>query len=244
VKAVTELFARRGIPISDAEARLDMGLFKKDHIRSILATPRVEAEWREQSGRSPDEHDVESFFVEFLPLQMEILGAHALLISGVADLANRLRHRGIKLGSTTGYTRAMLDFLLSRAADQGYSPDSAYCPDDVPGGRPHPWMCLRIALEFQLSSVAAAVKVGDTAGDIQEGRNAGMWTVGVSLTGNEVGLSAPELAAMPEAQRNELAARARGCFKAAGAHYVVESAALLEPVLEEIEKRLAAGERP
>jgi phosphonoacetaldehyde hydrolase len=244
VKAVTELFARHLIAVSDSEARRDMGLFKKDHIRRILGMPRVEDEWQRMMGRAPGEGDVESLFAEFADLQMEILGAHAQVIHGVAGVAKRLRGRGVKLGSTTGYTRPMLDFLLGRAAEQGYAPDLSYCPEDVGGGRPHPWMCLRIALEFRLSSMAAAVKVGDTTGDIQEGRNAGMWTVGVSLTGNEVGLSEAELAALPAERRVALEASARECLEAAGAHYVVESVAGLEAVLEEIEGRMEEGDRP
>jgi phosphonoacetaldehyde hydrolase len=244
VKAITELFARHAVSISDSEARRDTGLFKKDHIRRILAIPRVEAAWSEQIGRPAEERDVESLFAEFVPLQMEILEAWSQVIAGVPGVARRLRGRGLKLGTTTGYSRPMLDLLLAHAANHDYAPDLSYCPDDVGGGRPHPWMCLRIALEFGLSSVAAAVKVGDTAGDIQEGRNAGMWAVGVSLTGNEVGLGASELAALDEHERTAVAARAGQCLAAAGAHYVVESVALLEPVLEEIEERLAAGERP
>jgi phosphonoacetaldehyde hydrolase len=237
-RAVTELFARRGIAITDAETRRDMGLFKKDHIRRILAGQRVEGEWRRKTGRRPEERDVESLYAEFGPLQMEILDAHAQVIGGVTEVAERVRRRGVKLASTTGYPRPMLDFLLVRAADQGYAPDLSYCPEDVGGGRPLPWMCWRIALELRLSSMSGAVKVGDTAGDIQEGRNAGMWTVGVTLTGNEVGLSEAELAALPEEQRRELGDRARASLERAGAHYVVESVAALEPALAKIEERL------
>jgi len=243
VKAVTELFSRQGIPISDADARRDMGLFKKDHIRRILAMPRVNGEWLRAAGKAPEESDVEKLFADFLPLQMEILQAHAEVIAGVAEVSERLRSLGIKLGSSTGYTRPMLDLLVAQAETRGYRPDMALCPDDAGGGRPHPWMCLRMALEFRLSSTAAAVKVGDTVSDIQEGRNAGMWAVGVSATGNEIGLSAAELAALPEAERGHRIARACLRLKGAGAHYVIESVAHLEPVLEDIDARLAAGER-
>jgi phosphonoacetaldehyde hydrolase len=243
VKAVTELFARHGIPISDEDARRDMGLFKKDHIRRLLAVPRVNNEWLRAAGKAPEESDVERLFAEFLPLQMEILQAHAEVIAGVAEVSERLRSRGLKLGSSTGYTRPMLDLLVARAATQGYRPDMALCPDDAGGGRPDPWMCLRMAIEFRLRSTAAAVKVGDTVSDIQEGRNAGMWAVGVSATGNEIGLSEAELAALPEAERSHRIARACLRLKGAGAHYVVESVAGLEPVLEEIDARLTEGER-
>jgi phosphonoacetaldehyde hydrolase len=213
VKAMVKLFTRHGIRLSDGDVRRDMGLFKKDHIRRIL---------HEQTRQSPAEADVEALFAEFVPIQMQILDEHSTLIAGTAVLVEHLRSRGIRIGSTTGYTRPMLDLLLRRAAEQGYQPEAALCPDDTGGGRPHPWMCLRIALEFRLEATAAAVKVGDTASDVAEGLNAGMWTVGVSATGND---------------RAET-------LQAAGAHYVIETVGALEPVLAEIEGRLAAGERP
>jgi phosphonoacetaldehyde hydrolase len=244
VRAVTELFARHGVRLSDADARRDMGIFKKDHIRRILGMPHVGIAWRERTGSAWDERQVEMLFEEFQPLQMEILESYSQLIGGTAEIAERLRGHGLKVGSTTGYTRPMLDALLRCAAAQGYRPDAALCPDDTGGGRPHPWMCLRTALEFRLSATLTAVKVGDTESDILEGRNAGMWSVGVSVTGNEVGLSAADWEALAEGERARLAAKACEKLRAAGAHYVVESVALLEPVLEEIDARLAAGERP
>jgi phosphonoacetaldehyde hydrolase len=253
VRAITELFARHGIRLSDADARRDMGIFKKDHIRRILAMPHVAAKWRERKGpladlagesACPTEATVEMLFEKFQPLQMEVLEAYSQVIGGTLEITERLRGRGLKVGSTTGYTRPMLDALLRCAAAQGYRPDRALCPDDTGGGRPHPWMCLRIALEFRVGAAAAVVKVGDTESDIMEGLNAGMWSVGVSTTGNEVGMSAAEWDVLREAERAALAAKACEKLKGAGAHYVIERVGLLEQVLEEIDARLAAGERP
>jgi phosphonoacetaldehyde hydrolase len=138
----------------------------------------------------------------------------------------------------------MLDVLVAQAAASGYKPDAAFCPDDAGGGRPLPWMCLKIALLFRLSCTAAAVKVGDTVSDIQEGLNAGMWTVGVASTGNEVGLSAVDFAALPAAERTNRSEHARAILRHAGAHYVIDKVHDLPPVLETIGQRLAAGERP
>jgi phosphonoacetaldehyde hydrolase len=244
VRAVTELFHRHGIPLSDADARRDMGIFKKDHIRRILALPHVESRWRESTGHPPGEPDVEALFAEFAPLQMSILEDYSQVIAGVAEVSETLRGRNLRLGSTTGYTRPMLDVLEKLAASQGYRPDLAFCPDDANGGRPYPWMCLRIALEFRLSATAAAVKIGDTVSDVEEGLNAGMWVIGIAATGNEVGLSASALAALPEDERGRRIEAARSVLMQAGAHYVIDSVAHCEPVLEEIDARLAAGERP
>jgi phosphonoacetaldehyde hydrolase len=244
VKAVTEVFAQAGIRLAEKDARRDMGLFKKDHIRRILAMQHVNLAWTERHGRAPGEAEVEALFAAFGPLQMDVLDRHSEVIEGVAALVSRLRQRQIRIGGTTGYTRPMMELLLERAAPQGYAPDLSLCPDDAGGGRPNPWMCLAIALDFRLRSTAAAIKVGDTRSDIQEGLNAGMWTVGVTSTGNEVGLSAADLAALPAAERGERTRSAAELLKNAGAHYVIESVAMLEPVVAEIEARLASGERP
>jgi len=239
-----DLFASRGIQITNADARRDMGLYKKDHIRRILQLKHVETEWQKQNGRLVNEEDVDGMFVAFTAMQMVVLNEHSRIIDGVAGLAERLRDRGLQLGGTTGYNRPMLDLLVARAGEQGYRTDRSFCPDDVGGGRPHPWMCLRIALDFRLHSTAAAVKVGDTTSDIYEGLNAGMWTVGVTATGNELGLSPLQLAELTPEERKRRLDRARDNLFASGAHYVVESVAMLEPVLDQIDRRLTAGERP
>jgi phosphonoacetaldehyde hydrolase len=138
----------------------------------------------------------------------------------------------------------MLERLLARAKEQGYQPDLSLCPDDVGAGRPYPWMCLRLALSFRLSSTASAVKIGDTVSDIQEGLNAGMWTVGVTATGNEVGLTESQLAALSTTEHACRLDQARNKLETAGAHYVIESVGQLEPILYEIDRRLQEGERP
>lgn len=244
VAAITRLFAQRGIQLSDPEVRQDVGLFKKDHIRRILKSSRVREEWQRAKAQTPTENDVDSMFKDFAAIQMEALEHHSEVIRGVAGLAENLRRRGLKIGGTTGYTRPMLDLLVARASDEGYRPDLSYCPDDVGGGRPHPWMCLRLATEFRLSATAAAVKVGDTLSDIEEGLNAGMWTVGVAVTGNEMGLTPSQLASLARDEYGRRLTAIRDRMKAAGAHYVIDSAEEMDLVVEQIDCRLAAGERP
>jgi phosphonoacetaldehyde hydrolase len=244
VRAVTQVFLRNGIRLRDDDVRRDMGIFKKDHIRRILQIPEVNIQWSQNRGRRPGDDDVEKLFAEFLPLQTEILAKYSQLIPGAAEIAENVRRAGLQVGSTTGYTRPMLDLLVEQAASRGYRPDLSLCPDDAGGGRPHPWMCLQIALRFRLTSTAAAVKVGDTVSDIHEGLNAGMWCVGVTATGNEIGLTADELAALPQGERTRRSARAEESLRAAGAHYVIESVQHLLPVLEEVDRRAASGGRP
>ncbi|MFZ1889384.1 MAG: phosphonoacetaldehyde hydrolase [Candidatus Binataceae bacterium] len=244
VRVLQQVFARRGVPISEDDARRDMGILKKDHLRKILLQPSVSAQWHKASRRAAGEADVDSLFADFVPLQLECIVAHSDVIDGVAETTARLRRRGIKIGSTTGYTRAMLDLILGPAARQGYLPDCSITPDEVGAGRPFPWMIFANAIRLQVEPLAAIVKIGDTVVDIEEGLRAGVWTIGVARTGNLIGLSSEDFAALPSAEKASRLERARAQLIAAGAHLVIDTVADCEPALDAIESRLHNGERP
>ena len=240
-----EVFKRRGVAISVAQARQPMGMAKKDHIRAISEIPEVAAEWQRVHGASCVEADVTRMFEEdFRPLQVACIGRYAGLIPGTLEAVGALRAKGIAIGTTTGYFTEAAEVNVVEAKKQGYAPDANVCASDVPAGRPAPWMVLRNMEATGVFPSEAVVKVGDTLLDIGEGLNAGTWTVGLSRTGNEVGLTAEELAALPDEERRSRIARAEQRLKAAGAHSVVESIADVPGAVEEIERRLRDGERP
>jgi phosphonoacetaldehyde hydrolase len=160
------------------------------------------------------------------------------------EAIERMRRRGLKIGSTTGYTRPMLEILLKKAGTQGYKPDCSLVPDDVGGGRPLPWMCYEIALRLKVFPLQSFVKVGDTVADTEEGLNAGMWTVGVVRTGNMVGLTEAQFGALSAAERQARLQTARELLLEAGTHYVIDSVSDFDPVFDEIDARLQRGERP
>lgn len=240
--AFVEVFARFGVAITIAEAREPMGLPKIAHIRALGRIPRIAAAWREAHGRDFGDADADAIHEIFVPLNAEVVGDYAALIPGALETVEWLRARGLRIGSTTGYTREIMARLLPLAAAQGYAPDNLVCAGDLADGRPTPLMMYRCFADLGVYPPWTCVKVDDTVPGILEGRAAGTWTVGVSLTGNEVGLSAGELAALPEAERARLEQAARG--KLAGADYVIAGIAALPPVIEAIDRRLAAGERP
>jgi phosphonoacetaldehyde hydrolase len=244
VRVLQQVFAGRGVPISEEEARRDMGILKKDHIRKILFGTGMATKWRVASGHEPSEADVEDLFANFVPLQLECLVRYSSVIDGVAAAVARIRKREIKIGSTTGYTRAMLDMILRPAAEQGYAPDCAITPDDVGAGRPHPWMIYANAIRLQVEPLAAIVKVGDTPVDVEEGLRAGVWTIGVARTGNMIGLSAEDFAALAPAAQATRLENARRQLAAAGAHEVIDAVADCEAALEAIEARIRNGELP
>ncbi len=239
-----EVFKRKGVAITVQEAREPMGAHKKVHIREISRNENVARKWRQAHGRNPSEEDVEAMFKEFVPLQLQCLAQYAGLIPGTLEAVADFRRRGLKIGSTTGYTGEMMALLQAEAAKRRYVPDSTVCATQVPAGRPHPFMCLQNAINLQLYPMEAFVKVGDTLPDIEEGLNAGMWTVGLAKTGNEMGLTETEIAALAPDVREQKLERARRRMRQTGAHFVVDGIGEVPPLLDEINARLAAGERP
>jgi phosphonoacetaldehyde hydrolase len=244
VASFIEVFRRRGVPITVAEARAPMGTHKRMHIEMITRMESVIERWRAVHGRPPTQDDVEAMFEEFAPLQVSCLEQHADPIDGCVETVDALRKRGLKIGSTTGFTREMMEVLVPAARRRGYCPDVTVSATDVPAGRPYPFMCLKNVIDLKVSSVESCVKVDDTIVGIEEGLNAGMWTVGVVMTGNELGLQKGELDALDPEVRDVLASRARARMEKAGAHYLIDGVVDLAPCLEDIESRLLRGEHP
>ena len=244
VGAFLEVFARFSVPITTAQARGAMGIYKLDHIRAIAAIPDVAERWRLVHGSPCTEDDVQAMYLELVPIQEQVLPGFCDLIPGTIAAAREIRARGYKIGSTTGYPRSVGEIAARKAIEQGYEPDVMVCADEVPAGRPEPWMLLRAMAEMRVFPPSCVVKVGDTEADIAEGLNAGAWTVGITKAGNYVGLDRAEAAAMPPAKLAQLVNDAAEKLRRAGAHYLIGSIGELPPVLDEIEVGLALGERP
>src|SRR5262245_17735842 len=244
VAVFVEVFRRRGVTLTAQQARAPMGLEKKEHIRAIAQQPAVAEQWRLAHARPWSEADIEAMYHDSVPLQAQCVADYAELIPGTLETVAACRARGLKLGSSTGYSRPIMEALLPAAARRGYTPDSTVCPSDVPAGRPAPWMALQNAMNLGVYPMAALVKVGDTIPDIEEGLNAGMWTIGLTKSGNELGLREREAAALDAQALQAQLAQIEQRMRRAGVHYVVETIADVPDVLDMIEARLRQGQHP
>jgi phosphonoacetaldehyde hydrolase len=242
--AFVETFAAFGVALSIEEARGPMGMAKRLHIAALASLPRVSAAWAKRHGRAPTEADVDALYAVFVPKNIAVAARYATVIPGVAEVVAELRREGVRIGSTTGYTREIMAEILPVAAATGFAPDSLVCTGDTPDGRPTPFMLYKSFLDLKVWPAWSAIKVDDTEVGVAEGINGGAWAVGVAVSGNAFGLSEADAAALTPAdfQRRRRAAAEK--LEAAGAHYVIDSVADLMPVARAIEARLASGERP
>ncbi len=242
-----EVFKRQNVTISMEEARGPMGLRKDLHILELTRVPEIRDRWKEVHGKYPDQNDVDRMFEDFVPLQLDCLRTYTQLLPGAADAINKLQKEyGIKVGSTTGFLRSMVDILEEDAAKQGYIPDASVAGDEVENGaRPKPFMVYRNLDLLDIHPIQSVVKVDDTVSGVGEAQEAGCWGVGVARYSNYMNINSLEEADNMSAEEIQMRLeKTRDILVKSGAHYVIDSIVELPGVIDDINNRLARGERP
>ena len=240
VQAFGEACGAAGIEPTMEGGRKPMGMLKRDHVKAMLSMPRISGLWKEAYGREFDENDVDEIYERTEDGILSIVGDFAAPKPYVTEAVKELRERGIKIGSTTGYTLDMMEIVAERARQQGYEPDEWFCPDATDHkGRPYPYMIFKNMQALGVMSVHNVMKVGDTVADIKEGKNAGVITVGVVEGSSVMGLTEEEFEKLETAEYEEICARTEKTYRDAGADYVIRNMKELTALID----RLEAGEK-
>lgn len=235
VQAFQEVFRSFGVEPTLEETRKPMGMLKRDHIRTMLHMDRIAEEWKARYGALPAEKDVDALYAVFEEKLLSILSGFVDIKPGVLEAAEALRAQGVRIGSTTGYTDRMMGIVAPIAAQNGYAPDYWISPDSTGGfGRPYPYMIFRNLEKLSVQSVQAAAKVGDTVSDIREGKNAGVYTIGVLEGSSEMGLARAEYEALAPTAQAQACAKAAAVFRSAGADAVIRNMAELPALLRQV----------
>lgn len=244
VQAFVESFAAFDVAISPAEAREPMGMGKREHVAALFAMPRIARLWEQQHGTAYTENTIDDVYARVEASMLSCITRYCTPIDGTLEAIAAMRAAGLRIGSCTGYPRSVGLALAAEAKTHGYAPDLMVCATDVPQGRPAPDMCQAILKTFDITKPHQAVKIGDTVNDVLEGVRAGMWVVGITLSGSLAGLSPEEVEALSAAEKFRLEQHIADTLRAAGAHYTAPHVRACLPILEEIDRRAAQGERP
>jgi phosphonoacetaldehyde hydrolase len=239
-----EAFAQFDIEISLEEARGPMGMGKWEHIRALCDQPAVAGRFQKRFGRLPGDADVTAIYERFMPLQIAKVAEHSAPIPGALEAVAVLRQRGLRIGSCSGYPKAVMDKVVALAAVAGYRADHVVATDEVPKGRPGPAQALANVIALAVDDVAACVKVDDTEPGILEGRCAGMWTVALRFSGNFLGLTWAQYQSLSQERLAAERERIDALFSGSRPHYLIDTLADLPAVIDAINARLARGESP
>jgi len=241
-----EVFKKHGVEISMIEARGPMGLRKDLHIKALTELPDIRERWNAVHGKYPDQGDVDAMFADFVPMQLDCLRQYTTLLPGVVETVQTLQGRGIKIGSTTGFIRSMVDVLEADAKTQGYVPDASVAGDEVVhGARPKPFMLYRNLDLLDVHPIQSVIKVDDTISGVGEALEGGCWGVGIARYSNYMNINTiAEAEAMPAEEFQRRLEITREILRKSGAHYVIDEPSELIGVVDDVNARLARGERP
>ena len=239
-------FKHFGVDVTMQEARLPMGLRKDLHIKAMTEMKSVREKWHKVHNRYPTDQDVQDMYAYFIPKQLECLDEYSELLPGVAKITQSLQKSGLLIGTSTGFSKEMVDILAHSAKKQGYTPDVVIAGDDVlNGARPDPHMIFKNMDLLNISNPQSLIKVDDTAGGIGEGLNAGCWTVGVSKWSNYVDVdSFLHERILTDKELEIRRASSRNILLKSGAHYVIDDINSLPEVINDINSRMDLGETP
>jgi phosphonoacetaldehyde hydrolase len=237
VEAFIKAFEEKNIRLSVEEVRQPMGKAKIEHIRTLLQMADVRAQFFNTYQREWNMEDVTGLNESFERNLFLTLKHYATPIPGVIEVINALRGQGIKIGSTTGYTRAMMDIVQPEAENQGYKVDSCVTPDGLPSGRPAPFMIFGNMINLNVQDTDCVVKIGDTIEDIREGLNAKVHVVGVVFGSSELGLSEDETGRAAEKELYQKIKKVRNRMIEAGAHYVIDTIGELPQIINLINSK-------
>ncbi len=240
------VFKKHGVEISMPEARGPMGLRKDLHIKALTELPQIRERWRAVHGSYPGQAEVDAMFADFVPMQLDCLREYTKLLPGVAEMTQKLQAEGVKIGSTTGFLRSMVDILEADAAAQGYRPDASVAGDDViHGARPRPFMIYRNLDLMDVHPIQSVVKVDDTVSGVGEALEAGCWGVGIARYSNYMNINTLEEAdRLPTEEIQRRLEATRETLRRAGSHYVIDEPSQVLGVVADVNRRLARGERP
>ncbi|AXB79318.1 phosphonoacetaldehyde hydrolase [Novosphingobium sp. P6W] len=244
VMAMQRVFAEACVLVEEPAIRRYMGKAKREHVVAMLSEPAIAARWRETKGADWTETEVDTLMERLEPAMQECAALCRELIPGAADAFEMLRARGIRVGSTTGYTRTMMADIIPAAAEQGYAPEVIVCAGETAQGRPAPLMLWKALVDMGVWPAAACIAVDDAPVGIEAGRHAGMWTVGLAGSGNGVGLDHATFTALSPDERAERMKSVVAEFAGAGADFVIESVAHLDLAVVAVSKALERGEGP
>ncbi|WP_303851598.1 aspartate aminotransferase family protein [Seleniivibrio woodruffii] len=244
VAAMMSVLGEEGITVTPDQVRLHMGMKKRDHIGELFRMEEVAAQFEKVHGHRASETEIDVIYEKIDRRLTDSLPEFSSPIEGFLNVVSQIRAMGLKIGSTTGYTKSMMEVVAANAARQGYAPDHIVASDEVPAGRPAPWMCHENMRVLNAFPASFCVKVGDTVADIKEGLNAGMWSVGLVMGGSEMGFSEEEVQSADRYLLMKKAYETAERLYEAGAHYVAVFNSELPAVFKKIDARITRGETP
>ena len=177
VISMMRAFAKHGIELVPDRINKHRGKQKSEAIQTLL---------KEVAELSPTDAERvgDDIYRDFLH-ELENNLSSISEIDGATELFRYLKSKAIYIGVGSGFPMQVVQAIVSQLdwLDEGLL-DYVGSAEQIGVGRPNPRMIHDAMQQFKITDGQKVVKIGDTVVDVQEGKNAGAWTVAV-LTGSQ-----------------------------------------------------------
>lgn len=179
-KAFRDALAEENIVVSIEEVNTLMGYRKIEAITRMVVKQAPAIAPPEQTALIEKIHNrFNRIMVDFYQTDTDLQP-----LPFAEEIFGMLQERGIQVALNTGFTRVITDAILQRLGwDRSPLINAIICSDEVPEGRPQPYMIQSVMQKLGIADAKEVVKIGDTEVDVKEGRNAGCGFVAAVTTG-------------------------------------------------------------
>ena len=178
INAFAAAFRKHAIRVTDAEIRTLHGASKREVFKRYI---------ERQFGPEDPENTarIDRAYADFRDLLETTYAKEGVeAIPGVESTFRWLRDRGIKIALNSGFYRKVTEIILRSVGWHDGPVDGVICGDEVPRGRPAPFMIFRAMEATGVTDVRRVMVVGDTPLDLLAGTNAGVRGVVGVLSGS------------------------------------------------------------
>jgi len=175
-KAFKKAFAKNGMYITMEMVNTLMGYHKPLAIQMALEKLNVDFN-TELIEKIHD--DFESEMLDFYEYADEVKP-----MPGTEEVFEYLKEKGVRIALNTGFSKVIAETIMDRFQwkEKGLV-DDFIGSNEVKMGRPYPFMIEKLMFNAGVDDPMLVAKIGDTAVDIEEGKNAGCGYVIAITTG-------------------------------------------------------------
>jgi phosphonoacetaldehyde hydrolase len=244
-KALRHTFAVDDVPITWEEARIPDVRYHSENIKEVLYQSQVYRRWCDIKLSPPDQSTCIRLFDRYMKILPQYLQEYNQIIPGSQHTIQLLQNSyQMRVGIVSDLDSKYMDTMNDEIQKQGICADAyAGNQDDTPISTP--FKLYKLLTQLDVCPIQSVVKVSSTVSGIQEGLQAGCWTVAVTRYCNYLGINtynANDSLTDPDIQQKNT--KAINKFVDIGAHYVIDTINDLPSVIDDINERLQDGDTP
>jgi phosphonoacetaldehyde hydrolase len=243
-ESINEVFASKGLTIKDKVIADTCGLPVYWQIVKILANKNTQSEWLKINKTKPDQNTYDQLNEAVNSKILEFIYKKDYIEMEFRDRVNKLFKKGYKIIFTSDYNSETTKLIENILKENKFNFHKIYSYSDFKVAFPHPLLCYKVAIDFNIFPTEGFVRIGDTKYHNVEAFYAGAWAVSILSTGVFSEIDKTKLKKKGRLRSDKKIKSISKKLKKSGAHYTIFTLNEVKWVIDDINYRLSHGDLP